>query len=162
MSLVKPLLIVGGVGLIAYAGYSYYTIQTNLLENSNYQITDITVEAVTLSTLQLNISVEFDNNSSINVTIQQLYLDIYLNGTNVGNVQQVIQSSILPKSSTTIPLIANVSFSKSFDTAKDTISGLLGLGGSKDVDIKAVGTASIKSGLVSTSVPLSFEKQITL
>ena len=89
-------------------------------------------------------------------------LHIYLNGTNVGNVQQVLQASIRPNRSTTLPLIANVSFSKSFDTAKQTISGLLGLGGSKEIDIKADGSASIKSGLVTTSVPLSFEKQITL
>jgi LEA14-like dessication related protein len=163
MSLIKPILIVSGVGLIAYAGYSYYTIQTELLTNSNYQISDIRLGVVTLKTLQLNIDVQFDNNSNINVTVQQLYLDIFLNGQNVGNVQQVIQSPILPKSSTTIPLIANVSLSTSFDTLKDSIGSALGLNsGSKLVAIKASGNAYIKSGLVSTSVPLSFEKDFKI
>jgi LEA14-like dessication related protein len=160
--MVKPILILGGIALIGYAGYSYYTIQSNLLINSNYQIVDITVSKIDLENITLNISVRFDNNSAINVTIKQIYLDIYYNDNIIGNVQQVIETTINPKQSSIINLIANVSFASSFDTVKDNIGGILGLGGSKSIDIVAKGTASVKSGLVSLKAPLEFEKVLNL
>jgi LEA14-like dessication related protein len=161
MSLTKPILIASGVGLIIYAGYRYFTIQTELLTNSNYEIVDIKIDSL-VPDLQLNITVRFDNNSSVNIDINQIYLDVFLNDKNIGNVQQVLQSVIEPKSSSTISLIANLDYSKSFDIAKDTISGVLGIGGSKQINIKCIGTASVKSGLISTTAPLSFEKQFNL
>jgi len=160
MSLAKAGLIVVGVGAIAYAGYNYYKIQTSMLSNSNYEIDDITIQNITLSTLSLNIRLKLDNASDINVTLQDLYLDIFLDGKNVGFILQTIQSVIPPKGTAIIPLNASVSISSAIESLANKIGQLFS--GKRTIDIKAVGHVSIKSGLVSTSAPVSFEKQIAI
>ena len=163
MSLLKTGLIVAGVGLIGYAGYSYFIVQSDLLKNSNYSITDISFSDFTLTTVTLNIGVKFDNNSNINVTIQDMYLDIYINDTNVGYVLQSIQTPILPKSSAIIPLTANINITDAFNNVSTQLGGLLGIKGTnKEMNIKTVGHVSIVSGFVSTTVPISFTKNMVL
>ena len=163
MSLLRPALIVTGVGLLGYAIYNYFTVQTDLLKNSNYNITDITFSDFTLTTVTLNIGVKFDNNSNINVTIEDMYLDIYMNDKNVGYILQNIQTPILPKNSATIPLTANVNISSAVGDATNILGGLLGIkGGTKDITVIAKGHVSVTSGFVSSTVPVSFTKQMRL
>ena len=160
MSLLKTGLIGAGIIAIAYAAYNYYKIETDLLQNSDYKITDISIDAITLEKVSLNIGLELNNSSDVNVTIQSLYLDIYVNGSNVGYVMQTIQTPISPKVLAVIPLKTTVSISNAFNSITNNIGGLFK--GKASMDIQATGTVGVKSGFVSTTVPISFEKTLSL
>ena len=92
-----------------------------------------------------------------------MYLDIYINGTNVGYVLQTIQTPIMPKSSAKIPLTASVNITDAFNNLTTQLGGLLGIKGTnKEMGIKTIGHVSVVSGFVSTTVPISFTKNMVL
>jgi LEA14-like dessication related protein len=159
MSLIKTGLIIGGVGLIAYAAYNYYKVETDLLQNSQYDITDISIQSFSTSAITLNVGLQLDNGSDINVNLQNLYLDIYLGGQNVGYIMQTIQTPIAPKSTAVIPLTGTVSLSSAFNTVTSQLGSLFSNAG---LDIKVTGTVSVSSGFISTTVPVSFEKTVSI
>ena len=70
MSLLKTGLIVAGVGALVYATYNYYKVETTLLENSDYQITDISVDSYSLQDITLSIGLQLNNGSDININLQ--------------------------------------------------------------------------------------------
>lgn len=162
MSLIKTGLIIGGVGLIAYAAYNYYKVETDLLQNSQYNISDITIQSISTSAITLNVGLQLNNSSDINVTLQNLYLDIYIGGQNVGYIMQTIQTPIAPKSTAVIPLIGTFSLSDSLNIVTSQLGSLLSTGKINGFDIKTVGTVSVNSGWVSITVPVSFEKTVSI
>jgi len=153
-------LIVGAVGAVAYAIYNYTKIETDLLENSNYTITDISIQSITTTALSLNVNLQLQNSSAINVNIQSLYLDIYVNGTDVGYVMQTMQTNIAPLGTVTIPLTATVNLSSSLNILTSQLGSILG--GNARIDIKAVGTVSVNSGFINITVPVSIEKTLNI
>ena len=160
MSLLKTGLIVAGVGALVYAAYNYYKVETTLLENSDYQITDMSIDSYSLQDITFKIGLQLNNGSDINVNLQSLYLDIYIDGTNVGYVMQQMQTPIAPKGTAIIPLTATVGFSNALNIATSHITDLFNK--KTGLDVKAVGTVVVSSGFVSTTVPISFEKTISI
>ncbi len=159
MSFAKPIIISAGVLLIVYAVYNYYTVEQGLLTNSNYQLNDVSFDSFTLDEVKLNLSCQFDNESDINITLRDLYLDIYINDKYVGYVLQSIESNINPKSSNIIPIKASINISGVLSSSIPDISLLFNKG---KVNVKATGTVSVSSGFISTKMPISFQKDVVI
>lgn len=159
MSFAKPIIISAGVLLIVYAVYNYYIVEKGLLTNSNYQLNDVSFDSFTLDEVKLNLSCQFDNESDINITLKDLYLDIYINDNYVGYVLQSIESNINPKSSNIIPIKASINISGVLSSSIPDISLLFNKG---KVNVKATGTVSVSSGFIITKMPISFQKDVVI
>lgn len=154
---IKALLIASGVGIIGLAIYRYYKKQADLLANYTYKVVGLKVVSITTENIVLDITTRITNNSNVSATITEIYLDAYLNGENVANINEV--KDIFVK--------ANGSSDFSFRLA---ISPKLVLGNivnivtlsaaTKDLFLNLKGYVRVKSGFLSVSLPFDYENNI--
>jgi LEA14-like dessication related protein len=153
----KALLIASGVGIIGFAIYRYYKKQADLLANYTYKVVGLKVVSLTTENIVLDITTRITNNSNVSATITEIYLDAYLNGKNVANINEV--KDIFVK--------ANGSSDFSFRLA---ISPKLVLGNivnivtlsatTQDLFLNLKGYVRIKSGFLSVSLPFDYQNNI--
>ena len=156
---IKSLLYLTGIGLIAYGAYNYYVVEKDLFVNSQFDVTKISIVEISPSSVTLNLTVRLTNNSHIDISIQDMYLDIYLNGVNVGFVLQPIYTNIKSKASSDIPLTASLNLPNIVTGSLSNIVDMIKQG---SVTIKTIGYASVKSGFISVTMPIEQEQVVPL
>ena len=82
----KNILIVGGVGAVVYAIYKFYVRQIGLIQNYDYKIIGAKIKKISGNNVQFDTKVRFFNKSKIEVEVQKIYLDVYLEDTLTGFV----------------------------------------------------------------------------
>ena len=146
----KTISIIAGVGLIGYAIYRYYQKQVGFIKDITYQITGLKIREFSKSRVSLDISATIFNASNVEATVTQMYLDVFINGIRVGNVNEIKDINILPKKS------SNIEFNFAFDPtliAKNIVDLISLSVSTKDIVIDIKGYIKVKSGFLSTSVP---------
>jgi AAA+ superfamily predicted ATPase len=78
-----------GVGLLGFGLYKYFQIQAKLLKDYEYKIIKIKPVKFTLAEATFEIVIRFISKSNIEATIKSLYLDVIVEGVNVGYIQSV-------------------------------------------------------------------------
>ena len=79
----KKLLLFLGVGGLAYGVYNFYAKQVELLNYLSYKIVGIKIINTTVENIDLEVLLEIQNNSEINLTITDYYFDVFINGIAV-------------------------------------------------------------------------------
>jgi LEA14-like dessication related protein len=153
---VKALLIASGVGIIGYAIYRYYKKQVDLLANYTYKVVGIKIVTITTDNIVLDVNTRITNNSNVSATVTEIYLDAYLNGEAVANINEV--KDILVK--------ANGSSDFSFRLAispKMVLGNIVNIvtlsAATKDLLLNLKGYVKIKSGFLSVSLPFEYQNQ---
>ena len=146
-----------GVGLIGYAFYRYITNQTQLLKNFTYSIVGASLSNLSLKNVSANITVRLNNISNVEIEVEQMYLDVYINQVKVGYFQDAGLFTIPANGYTDIPT------SVEFDPTQ-VISGVLQSnifsGGIKDIQIGVRGYAQAKSSFLKVTLPIKYDSTI--
>jgi len=153
----KSLLYIGGVGLLGGLLVWYFKKQANLL--LQYKVDIVGVKFNTISTKNVNmvISCKLTNMSDIEVQVNKMYMDVAIEGKNAGYVVNESRFAIPARGYNYIDL--NIAFNP-----KLILTNILGIGfgiaQNKDVKIDLNGYANIKSGFLSTTLPIKYSTTI--
>lgn len=153
----KTISILAGLGLIGYAVYRYYLKQIDFIKDITYQVTGLRIKEFKKNNVSLDISASIFNASNVEATVTQMYLDIFINGIKVGNVNEIKDIPIKPKKSTTIQ------FNFSFDPqliAKNIVDLVTLSVAAKDIVIDIKGYIRVKSGFLSTPLPFEYRNNL--
>lgn len=157
MKALKTIALVTGIGLIGYSVYRYYQKQINFLKDITYQITGIKIREFSKQKVSLDISALIFNASNVEATVSQMYLDVFINGVAVGNVNEIKDILILPKQSTVVQF--NFSFDPS-KIAKNIVDLVTLTVAAKDIIIDIKGYIRVKSGFLSTALPFEYRNNL--
>lgn len=157
MNKVRPYLILGGIGVIGYALYRYYMRQINFLKDITYQVVGLNVRSITASQISLDITTRIFNASNVEAVVKEMYLDFFINGVRVGNVNEVKDIVILPSKTT------DVTFNFAFNPrliGKNIIDILSQSVSSKDLIFDVKGYIRVKSSFITTSIPFEYQNNL--
>lgn len=157
MKYIKPILVVSGLALIGYALARYYKRQVDFLKDVQYSIKGINIMNISKELVTLNITQQVYNPSNVEASVSEIYLDVLINGINVGNVNEDKEFVILPNQTT------DVSYSFSFNPSiiiKNIVNLVTLTLALKDVKIQANGYVKVKSGFVSTTIPFTYDNNL--
>ena len=157
MQALKPILIVSGLSVIGIALYKYYQKQINFLKDIQYKIIGIKIANIAKDDVSLDITQQVYNASNVAATVTEIYLDVYLDGIKVGNINEIQDIIILPTKST------NVSYRFSFNPTlvlKNVVNLVTLTLKLKDLKINAEGYVKVHSGFIYTTIPFSYENNL--
>lgn len=153
----KTLLFIGGIGALGYALYKYFKIQTDLLKNFEYKIVGIKIKKITKTELPFDLKIRFISKSSIDAKVSRIYLDVFVEGSNVGYVSENKEFLIPSNGSSDIDL----AFSFNPQVILKNLSNIILSGlGKKDLAFGLKGFANVKSGFISTTIPIDYQTTI--
>ena len=107
--LIKNIIFFGAIAAAGYGAYYYFTLQSELIKNADYQITDLQLQSLSLEDTSVIATIAFQNNSNISAVCKQFYADIYVNSVKVGFVSQSTQFDFPAHGTATIPVNADFS-----------------------------------------------------
>ena len=153
----KTISILAGLGLIGYAIYRYYLKQIDFIKDITYQVKGIKIREFSKNKVSLDISALIFNASNVEATVTQMYLDVLINGTKVGKVNEIKDIPIKPKQSTLIEF--NFAFEPSliFKNVVDLITLTIA---AKDMVVDIKGYIRVKSGFLSTPLPFEYKTNL--
>ncbi len=157
MNKLKPIALVAGLGLIGFAIYRYYQRQLKFLEDITYKVIGLQIKKFTLQSVSLDITTQIFNASNIEATVKEMYLDAYINGVKVGNVNEVKDILILPQKSSI------VTFNFTFDPriiGKNIVDIITGSLASKDLVFDVKGYMKVKSGFLTLPLPFEYRNNL--
>ena len=153
----KALLVASGVGIIGYAIYRYYKKQVDLLQNYTYKVVGIQLVSITTENISLDVTTKITNNSNVSATISEIYLDAYVNGQKVANINEV--KDIFVKANGDSNFVFRVAISPKL--VLGNIVNIVTLSAStKDLILNLNGYIKIKSGFLSVSLPFEYQNNI--
>ena len=153
----KILIFIGGAGLLGYALYRYFSVQSALLKDFKYKILSVKVGRVSNREISFDVKIRFISDSSISATIKKIYLDVFVEGMNVGYISNENEFYIPAKG------FSDMSLSFSFNPQvllKGVISLTLSAVQKKDISFALKGAANVSSGFISVTVPVNYETTI--
>jgi len=157
MKALKTISVFAGLGLIGYAIYRYYLKQIDFIKDITYQVTGLKIREFKKNNISLDITALIFNASNVEAVVTQMYLDVFINGIKVGNVNEIKDIPIKPKQSTTIQ------FNFSFDPqliAKNIVDLVTLSVAAKDIVIDIKGYIRVKSGFLSTPLPFEYRNNL--
>jgi len=149
--------ILGGIAAIGGALYVYARQQALLLQNYTYKITDLKITTFDLQKIKGQLSVFFGSKADVEVLVEKFYLDFYLNGENVGYLEDTTEFVIPAQGSTIIPLNFTLNPQIVLNNAADIVSFALT---KKDASISIRGYAKMKSGFVKVTLPIAYDSTV--
>mgnify|MGYP001173720804 CR=1 FL=1 len=153
----KGLLILAGISLLGFAIYRYFKYQVNLLTQFEWKISGIKVKKFSFNQIALDLSILFTSKSDLEAKVNKIYLDLFLEGKNVGFVTEEKPFIIPAKGSHTITLYISINPQLILKNITDI---LLDITSKKDILFKIDGYADIKSGILSTTLPIKYETSL--
>jgi hypothetical protein len=153
----KTLLFFGGLSLLGFGLYRYFKVQTKKLLDYDWKFSSIKINRLKLTELNATISILFTSKSDIEAKVNRLYLDIYINNKKLGYIIEDKVFVIPANGSANIPLTFSVNPQAIF---KNLIDLSLGVAKDRDAMLKLDGFANIRSGFVSTTLPIKYETSI--
>jgi LEA14-like dessication related protein len=157
MKNLRPILILGGLGVIGYALYRYYLKQIDFLKDITYQVVGLKVVAISANQVSMDITTRIFNASNVEATVKEMYLDFLINGIKVGSVNEVKDILILPSKST------DVTFNFKFNprTVGQNLLDIVSLSvGAKDVVFDAKGFVKVQSSFITTTIPFEYSNNL--
>jgi hypothetical protein len=153
----KALLIFGGLSVLGYGLYRYFKTQGDILKKFTWKVSGFRILKFSLNELSVDVDFIFTSEALIEAKVNRLYLDLFLDGKNVGYVSEDKPFIIPAKGSSKIPIHISINPQVVF---KNIIDLTLGIAKNKDVVFKLNGFANIKSGFISTTIPITYETSI--
>lgn len=157
MKAIRGILAATGIGLIGYAIYRYYKKQAEFIQQYEYKVVGIKVVTLQKEMVSLDITTKIFNNSNVEAVVKEIYLDIFLNGVKVGNVDEVKDTIVRAKGTSFF------SFRFSFNP-KVVLGNLLSIAtlslALKDLVIQLKGFVKVKSGFLQVNVPFEYQNNI--
>jgi hypothetical protein len=155
-------IILGSFAVIAGGLIYYFKKQADLLYLFKYKILSITIDNFDPALITGNVTILFTSISNIEITINEFYLDFYFDGNKIGFIQDVTPF-IVPAASGSIAGSAQIPFAYSLNPQ-------LVIGGTgdilaytlrqKDAAISLRGYASVQSGFIKATVPVSYDTTV--
>ncbi len=153
----KALLIFGGLSLLGVGLYRYFKKQSDIVKDFTWKVAGFGISKFSFTELSINISILFTSRADLEAKVNKLYLDVFVEGKNVGFISEERSFIIPARGSATIPLNISINPQAIF---KNIFDVSLGVARSKDLRFKLDGFANIKSGFISTTVPVVYETTI--
>lgn len=153
----KVLLILGGLSVLGYGLYRYFKYQTEKLLDFKWDISKIKILQSTYNRITLEVNFIFTSESNIEAEIKKIYLDAFVQGKRVGSITETKPFIIPANGSSNVPLIISLDLSSVLSNMVELILQSIK---EKDIQIKLVGNAEIKSGFVDTVVPIGYDSTI--
>jgi hypothetical protein len=153
----KALLLLAGLGVLGTGVYLYFKKQMDLISKFTWKISGFKVNKISLTNMDINLNILFTSVADLEAKINRVYLDLFLEGKNVGYVTQT-ESFIIPSHGTSnIPI--NISINPQSILTNIT-NIVLGVTKNKDVKFSIKGFANVKSGFLSTTLPIEYETSL--
>jgi LEA14-like dessication related protein len=150
----KTALWILGSGFAAFGIYRYFKWQVGLLKDYTYQFTGLKIITLTKNLVTIDVKMRFFTKSKIEVKVNRIYVDVKMNDKSVGFLNET-QPLIIPANG-----YSDITLRMSFNPTQivsnfyDLISNSFGTG---DIKINFEGYANVKSGIISTTVPIAYE-----
>ena len=153
----KAILVVSGLGLLGFGLYKYFKTQADLLSKFTWKISGFKIKKFSASEVSIDIVFLFTSVADLEIKVNKIYFDLYLQGKNVGFISQDTPFIVPSRGSTNIPLSISINPQYIF---KNLIDVTLGIAKSKDIMFKLDGYANVKSGFISTTLPIKYETSL--
>jgi LEA14-like dessication related protein len=157
MKYLKPALIISGLGVIGYALFRYYKKQIDFVKDIQYTVSGLKIVNIAKEDVTLEIFLKVYNASNVEAKVTEIFLDVMMNGTKVGSINESNEFTIMPTQTT------EVSYKFSFNPSlviKNIVNILTLTVALKDVVIVADGYMKVKSGFLSTTVPFTYQNTL--
>jgi LEA14-like dessication related protein len=152
-SLASRTLALLGVGIFGFVVLRYVYQQLTLLNQYTYQFINARINKVSLQNINFNLKMRINNRSSINATIEEIAIRIFLDNIEVGNVTETNPFTILP----TNFFIADINMD--IDprmVLSNAVTFGLDISKLKDLPMDFQGFVRIKTGIVSRVIPVRY------
>jgi len=150
----KTLLVIGGLSLLGVALYKYFKYQINLLQDYEWKISGFKIKKFSIAEINIDLGILFTSKADLETEVRKIYLDLFLEGKNVGYVTEQKPFIIPARGSHNIILDISVNPKKVITNITDI---LLNVGKRKDIKFKIDGYADIKSGIFKATLPIKYE-----
>jgi hypothetical protein len=150
----KSLLVIGGLSLLGFTLYTYFKYQFNLLLNYEWKISSLKIKKFSINEINIDLGILFTSKADIETEVKKIYLDLFLEGKNVGYVTEQKPFIVPARGSHNIILDISVNPKKIIFNISDIV---LNVGKRKDVMFKIDGYADIKSGIFKATLPIKYE-----
>lgn len=160
MSLQRTLVgvgILGGLGAFVYAFYSYANRQTKLLEDFTWKLMGIKFDSYSLQAVKGKIEILFTSQSDVEVQIQKFVMNFYFNGEEVGYIEDSTPFIIPARGTAPISFSFTLNPQLVFGNITNIVNYALQ---KEDAAVSLRGFASIKSGFVSATLPITYDSTI--
>lgn len=154
----KTILIVSGIGAVGYLIYSYYRKQLGLLENYDYKIVGFKIKKIAKNDFVFDVKTRFFNKSKIEAVVEKIFIKIIIEGADVGFITENKSFLIPSQGSSDIDLQIAINPQ---DIAKNILGIVFGGVKRKDVKFTMDGYANIRSGFVSTTLPIKYSDVVS-
>jgi LEA14-like dessication related protein len=154
----KTLLIVGGIGGVAYAIYRFYKKQFDLIKNYDYKIIGLKIKKLTSNEIVFDMKFRFSNKSKIEVEVSKIFLKVIVEGADIGYITENDRFVIPSNGSSDIDLQISANPQLIF---KNVLGIVLSGVKRKDLKFTMEGYANIRSGFVSTTLPIEYSDVVS-
>jgi LEA14-like dessication related protein len=148
--------ILGGLGAIGFALYSFYKKQFDLIKQFTYKIVGLDVQTLSETLISGVIKFEFCSISDIEIVVKSFYLDFFVEGVRVGYIEDtsVAEGFVIPANGCNV---LEFRFAINPRLILGNISDIvLLITKEKKVDVLLEGQVKLESGFVKATVPLKF------
>lgn len=149
----KALFIFGGLALIGASAYAYFKRQAKLLSEFTYRIRGFNVKQLSAERISATVQIDFTSASSIEATVEHLYMDIHSNGKRIGFITDVAPFIIPAKGTSTIDILFSLDPGDLFANAVAILTGAVE---NRDLIVTLSGYARVKSGFVAARIPIDY------
>lgn len=153
----KALLYLGGFGLLGGALYMYFKKQADLLLQYKVDIVGVKFGKFTANSVDMVISVKFTSIADLEARVNKMYLDVAVEGANVGYVTNDKTFIIPAKGFSYIDL--NITFNPKLILG-NVVDIVIGVKKNKDINVDLNGFANVSSGILSTTIPIKYHTTI--
>jgi hypothetical protein len=160
MSLKRTLVgvgILGGLGAFVYAFYAYANRQAKLLENFTWKLMGIKFDSYSLQAVKGKIEILFTSQSDVEVQIQRFVMNFYFNGAEVGYIEDSTPFIIPARGTAPISFQFTLNPQLVFGNITNIVNYALQ---KEDAAVSLRGFASIKSGFVSATLPITYDSTL--
>lgn len=149
--------ILGGLGAFVYAFYAYAKRQTKLLEDFTWKLIGIKFDSYDLQAVKGKIEILFTSQSDVEVQIQKFVMNFYFNGAEVGYIEDSTPFIIPARGTAPISFSFTLNPQLVFGNITNIINYALQ---KEDAAVSLRGFASIKSGFVSATLPITYDSTL--
>jgi len=157
MKLLKPLLFVGGCSLLAIAFYKYYLSQKKFIEQIKFKFVGLKIITISKENITLDITVSIYNESDIQATAKEMYLDVMINDIVVGNINEVKDVVIMSKKSTNFTYRFSFNPQLILKNIVDLISFSIQ---AKNLNFEVKGYVNMDFGIYKTTLPFTYQDNL--
>jgi LEA14-like dessication related protein len=157
MNKYAPVFIVGGISIIGYALYRYYLKQIDFVKDIQYQITGVNVLSIDASRVSLEILSKIYNASNVEASVEQMFLEVKMNGIKVAEINEMKDINIQPSKFTDISFVLNFNPRLLGQNLLNLITLTIG---AKDIFLDITGFVKVKSGVIRASIPFKYQNNL--